>query len=67
MNQMVRIGERLVVQGMPFPAYVDNIEYDAATDRTTILLDWKEHGKSRVYLHDENKTWVRYSEHLKQN
>lgn len=64
---MVKIGDRLVVQGMPFPAYVELIEYDATTARTTIHLDWKEHGKSRVYLHDEDNTWVKYSEYLKQN
>jgi hypothetical protein len=26
-------------------------------------LDWKEFGKSRVYMHDEGKTWVRLAEH----
>ncbi len=54
---MVQIGDRLVVQGMPFPAYVESIEYDPNTDRTVIHLDWKEHGKSRVFLHDQGKVW----------
>lgn len=59
---MVKIGDRLVVSGMPFPAYVERIEYDPQTARTFIFLDWKEFGKSRVFLHDENKTWYKYSE-----
>jgi hypothetical protein len=59
---MVQIGDRLVVQGMPFPAYVEAIEEDADTASTIIHLDWKEHGKSRVYLHDEGKVWYRYSD-----
>ncbi len=57
---MVKIGDRLVVQEMPFPAYVESIEYEESTARTVIHLDWKEHGKSRVYAHDENKTWYKY-------
>ena len=57
---MIKVGDRLLVQNSPFPAYVESIEYDPITDRTTIYLDWKEYGKSRVYLHDENKTWVKY-------
>lgn len=58
---MVTIGDRLVVQGSPFPAYVESIEADPTTASTIIHLDWKEHGKSRVYLHDENKIWYKYS------
>lgn len=58
---MVNIGDRLVVQGSPFPAYVERIEEDPSTARTILHLDWKEHGKSRVYLHDENKVWYKYS------
>jgi ketopantoate hydroxymethyltransferase len=58
---MVKVGDRLVVQGMPFAAYVERIEEDLASARTVLHLDWKEHGKSRVYLHDENKTWYKYT------
>lgn len=58
---MVQVGDRLVVQGMSFPAYVERIEEEAGTDRTIIFLDWREHGKSRVYLHDENKVWYKYT------
>lgn len=59
---MVQIGDRLVVQGMPFEAYVESIEYEESTDRTIIHLDWKEFGKSRVYGHDENKTWYKFKD-----
>jgi hypothetical protein len=58
---MISVGDRLVVSKMPFPAYIEKIEYDAKTDRTIIFLDWKEHGKNQVYLHDENKTWFKFS------
>lgn len=59
---MVKIGDRLVVQGSSFPAYVERIEEDPTTASTILYLDWKEYGKSRVYLHDEGKIWFRYSE-----
>ncbi len=64
---MVQIGDRLIVQGMHFPAYVERIEYDASTDRTTLYLDWREHGKSRVFLHDEGKVWELYEDFLSKN
>jgi len=57
----LKVGERLIVQGSPFPAYVERIENEPHLARTTIHLDWKEYGKSRVYLHDEGKTWIRAS------
>jgi hypothetical protein len=58
---MVNIGDRLVVQGSQFPAYVERIEEDPTTASTILHLDWKEYGKSRVYLHDEGKVWYQYS------
>jgi len=58
---MVKINDRLVVQGMSVPAYVEKIEFEPSTGRTVLSLDWKEHGKSKVYLHDENHTWYLYS------
>lgn len=58
---MVKISDRLVVQGMTYPAYVENIWFDKETNRTVIELDWKEHGKSKVYAHDENNLWYRYT------
>ena len=59
---MVKVGDRLVVQGRPEPAFVERIEEELETASTILHLDWKEHGKSRVYLHDEHKVWYRYSE-----
>ena len=58
---MAKIGDRLVVQNSPFPVYVERIEEDPTTASTILHLDWKEHGKSRVYAHDENKVWYVYS------
>jgi len=58
---MVQVGDRLVVQQMPYPAYVESIENDEKTKSVILHLDWKEFGKSRVYLHDENKTWYKYT------
>jgi hypothetical protein len=58
---MVAIGDRLVVQGSSFPAYVEKIEADPSTASTVLYLDWGSYGKSRVYLHDENKVWYKYS------
>lgn len=58
---MVNVGDRLVVQGRPEPAYVERIEVDATTASTILHLDWKEFGKSRVYLHDEGKIWYKYA------
>jgi hypothetical protein len=58
---MVKIGDRLVVHGLSLPAYVERIEEDPTTASTILHLDWKEHGKSRVFAHDENKVWYVYS------
>lgn len=58
---MVQVGDRLVVQKRSEAAYVERIEYDATTASTVLHLDWKEYGKSRVFLHDENKVWYKYS------
>lgn len=58
---MIKIGDRLVVQSMPFPAFVERIEVEEGTDRTILHLDWKEHGKSQVFLHDENSVWYKYT------
>lgn len=50
-----------MVQGSPFPAYVERIEEDPKSASTILHLDWKEYGKSRVYLHDEGKVWYAYA------
>lgn len=59
---MVKIGDRLVVCGLPYPAFVEKVWYDSETARTVIELDWKEHGKSKVFDHDENNLWYKYDE-----
>lgn len=59
---MVKVGDRLVVQGLSIHPTVESVWYEKETDRTVIELDWGEHGHSRVYAHDENKTWYRYSD-----
>jgi hypothetical protein len=59
---MVKIGDRIVVQGIPFPAFVENIEDEPSTARTVIHLDWRQYGKSLVYLHDEGKVWFTYAD-----
>jgi len=59
---MVKIGDRLKVQGSPFAAYVEQIEQDKTNNTIIIHLDWKQYGKSRVFLHDEGKVWSRYAE-----
>ncbi len=61
MKTMVKIGDRLVVQGNPHSAYVECIRQDPDTDRIIYDLDWREHGKSKVYAHDENKVWYKYT------
>lgn len=57
---MVKVGDIIIVHGMQAFAFVEEIEYEPETDRTILRLDWMEHGKSRVYLHDEGKIWYKY-------
>jgi hypothetical protein len=58
-NKELKVGERIVVHNMPYPAYVESIVKDHQYSRVVIHVDWREHGKSKVYLHDEGNTWVR--------
>lgn len=58
---MVQIGDRLVVQGMPYPAFVEAVWVCQETHRIVIELDWREFGKSKVYGHDENHLWYKYT------
>lgn len=59
---MVKVGDKLVVQGWSIHPVVEKVWYDKDTDRTIIELDWGVHGKSRIYEHDENVTWYKYNE-----
>lgn len=54
---MVKVGDRVVVSGWDLPVYVAAIQKDPGTASVILHLDWKEFGKSRVFLHDQNKTW----------
>ena len=58
---MVKIGDLIVVQGFMPPAKVEKIWHDKTTSRIVIELDWGEFGKSKVYEHDENKVWFKYT------
>lgn len=58
---MLQIGDQVVVQGIMPPAVVEKIWYEESTDRTIIELNWGDRGTSRVYAHDENKVWYKYS------
>jgi hypothetical protein len=63
MKQPPKIGERLVVHGMSrFAALVESVEWNADSNDWLIRLDWGNHGKSRVWLHDEGKIWKKWME-----
>ena len=56
-------GERVIVHGILYAqAIVERVELDEKTRSWIIHLDWGEHGKSRVYSHDEGLIWHRYAE-----
>ena len=62
MNKPVELGERIVVHGIHYAtAHVIDVFWLPTESRWIILLDWGEHGKSRVYDSDENLTWYRYA------
>ena len=71
MINTINIGERVVVSGFKFPVTVARIyKENAAGEETSVdaeaacirmELNWGVHGKSSVALHDENKSWYRYS------
>ena len=56
----LKIGDRVVVSGMSQTVTVESITKELG-DRVKIGLDWGEHGKSHVMLHDEGSVWFRYS------
>lgn len=59
----VKKGERISMPGWEhLPVFVKHVDYDIDEARWVITLDWGEHGTSRVYDHDEGKTWNRYRE-----
>ena len=58
----LRLGDRVVVQGMPFEARICEIFPKDRSGRVRIKLDWGIHGYSHVWLHDEGRIWQRYIE-----
>jgi len=61
MNPPVQKGERVVVSGWNNQVTkVADCVYNPQEARWVIILDWGEHGISRVYDHDEGKTWYHY-------
>jgi hypothetical protein len=61
MNSLPEIGEKIVVYGMLQEAKVASVCWDTTSFDWIINLDWGFHGQSKVRLHDENKTWYRFS------
>jgi hypothetical protein len=58
---MLKVGDKVVVQGIMPPATVKEIVFDKSTHRLTIKLDWQDRGTSTIYGHDENHIWYKYS------
>ena len=57
----IDIGTRVVVQGiMHAEARVKDVTWLEKESRWEIILDWGEHGTSKVYSSDENKVWYQY-------
>ena len=51
----VKAGDTVVVSG--YKAKVESVFYDPEFARIQITLNWGSLGRSKVYAHDENKTW----------
>ena len=54
----INVGDFVCVKGNPIKAKIEKIWYDESTAREVVELNWGEFGKSRVYMHDLNKTWT---------
>ena len=59
---MIKLGDQVVVHGIMPPAVVKKIWTDHDSCRVVIELDWGDKGSSRVYAHDQNKIWYKYSD-----
>ena len=60
-NTLPAVGERLVVHGLRQNAIVKSVEWDLDRSDWKITLDWGIFGNSRVWMHDENNVWFRWS------
>jgi hypothetical protein len=57
----ISLGDQVVVQGIFPPAIVEKIWFDEETKRVVIELNWGDRGHSKVYLHDQDKVWYKYT------
>lgn len=59
----INVGTRVVVSSIMYAvARVKECNWLDKESRWEIILDWGQHGTSRVYDHDENETWYRYEQ-----
>lgn len=58
----IKIGDRLIVANRDEKVVVEKIYYDEKIAGVVLILDWGVYGKSRVYAHDEGKTWHKYND-----
>ena len=62
MKELPKVGERLVVHGMSHhTAVVEGVQWDRDRHGWRIDLNWGSYGKSRVWGHDEDHVWFRWS------
>lgn len=68
-NYKVKVGDKVKVGSWDLPVVVkriyhvdeqDNEVFDFESNRTVLLLDWEGHGQSKVFMHDEGKSWKQY-------
>jgi hypothetical protein len=60
-HKPVNIGDRVCVVSHK-PVRVSDLIIDNETGRVRLILDWGDGQTSKVWLHDENSVWYRYSE-----
>lgn len=67
---MIKVGDRVVVGTWDFPVFVTRIYFENDDGEEVfefeggikmLALDWGMHGKSKVAMHDEGKSWKKYS------
>lgn len=70
---MVKVGDRIVIKNWPqiktivsriykINSQGEETKWEFETGAIMLELDSGEFGKSKVCLHDENKSWYKYSE-----
>ena len=57
-EKLPKVGERIVVYGLTeYQSLVKNVEWSSKDQDHLIILDWGEHGTSRVWARDKDKVW----------